>query len=124
MDTRELKSLKIMEDLFCCCSLKKNSNVERTKSHVSVPIEGWDLVIPDEEAENVPKDTDDEQDSTSIVSLFKKIFRASPDNKLALKLYGNKQGIIKEQNRQDSNFCSRWMIHPFSHFRLSYSKHI
>jgi len=43
------------------------------------------------------------------------IFRANPDNKLALKLFGNKAAVLLEQRRQ-SNKGSK-VIHPFSTFR-------
>ena len=53
----------------------------------------------------------------TVAGVFKSIFHASTDNKLALKLYGSKKGVLIERKRQDTECCSRWMIHPCSHFR-------
>jgi len=59
-----------------------------------------------------------EADGTwTVAGVFKSIFHASTDSKLALKLYGSKKGVLVEQKRQDTECCSRWMIHPCSHFR-------
>ena len=56
-------------------------------------------------------------DSWTVAGVFKRIFHAAPDNKLAQKLYGSKKGVLKERKRQDVDCCIRWMIHPCSHFR-------
>ncbi len=55
--------------------------------------------------------------SWSVTNVFKRIFHAAPDSKLALKFYGSKRGVLNEIKRQDVECCSRWMIHPCSHFR-------
>lgn len=46
---------------------------------------------------------------------LREMFTASPDNKLALKLYGNKAAVMLEQRRQAQQ--SKGVIHPFSTFR-------
>ena len=51
----------------------------------------------------------------SAVHYLKEMFTASPDNKLALKLYGNKAAVMLEQRRQARQ--SKGVIHPFSTFR-------
>lgn len=43
------------------------------------------------------------------------IFKVSTDNKLALKLYGNKAAVVMEQRRQAQK--GDGVIHPFSSFR-------
>lgn len=46
----------------------------------------------------------------------RELFSANPDNKLALKLFGNKAAVLLEQRRQDNRGGSG-VIHPFSTFR-------
>lgn len=48
-------------------------------------------------------------------SKAKDMFNASADNKLALKLYGNKAAVVMEQKRQAQK--GQGVIHPFSTFR-------
>ena len=50
-----------------------------------------------------------------ISTAKKNIFSASADNKLALKLYGNKAAVMMEQRRQAQK--GEGVIHPFSTFR-------
>lgn len=45
----------------------------------------------------------------------KDMFNASADNKLALKLYGNKAAVVMEQKRQAQK--GQGVVHPFSTFR-------
>ena len=118
-----------MEDLFCCCGHKRqeeNREAPASKIDVSVIIEEWteSEQAADYSERSHRKDHDGENDEqtdshskSSLFNVLKMLIRASPDNRFALKLYGNEQGILKEQQRQDRNCCSRWMIHPFSHFR-------
>lgn len=47
--------------------------------------------------------------------LLSDFFSASPDNKLALKLFGNKAAVLLEQRRQAQR--GKGVIHPFSTFR-------
>lgn len=49
------------------------------------------------------------------LSYLKDIFAANPDNKMALKLYGNKAAVLIEQRRQAQK--GKGVIHPFSTFR-------
>lgn len=69
----------------------------------------------------VDVDTDSElkaQDSSwSVTVVFRKIFHASPDSRMALKLYGSKKKVMLERKRQESNRSSNLMIHPCSPFR-------
>lgn len=46
---------------------------------------------------------------------LKDLFSANPDNKLALKLFGNQAAVLLEQRRQTNKGSS--IIHPFSTFR-------
>ncbi|KAK3732807.1 hypothetical protein QZH41_017708 [Actinostola sp. cb2023] len=50
------------------------------------------------------------------LNYVRELFSANPDNKLALKLFGNKAAVLLEQRRQ-SNRGSGGVIHPFSSFR-------
>ena len=113
-------------DLFCCCT-KHNSDddctgVRKNPSQTSVPIDEWILDLDRKETEPSTNTEESPKSTKSAASLFKSIFHASLENRLALKLYGNKKGILTEQTRQDSACCSRWMIHPFSHFRCIYNE--
>jgi hypothetical protein len=38
------------------------------------------------------------------------------DNKLAMKLFGSKKGVLREKKRQLE--VSHWIVHPCSNFRL------
>lgn len=114
----------VLDHCFCCCQQKDDSDNECTTtqhtSHISVPIDEWELDLKDTENEvndSAANQPESDLSAHSVGGLFKSIFHASAENKLALKLYGSKKEIITEQNRQDSNCCSRWMVHPFSHFR-------
>ena len=49
------------------------------------------------------------------LSYLKDIFAANPDNKMALKLFGNKAAVLIEQRRQAQK--GKGVIHPFSTFR-------
>ena len=51
---------------------------------------------------------------TSVIRAF---FHVSPDNKMAMKMYGTKKHCLKAQKDQDRTCCMRWMIHPCSHFK-------
>lgn len=53
--------------------------------------------------------------SQERLRFVKEIFAANPDNKMALKLFGNKAAVLLEQQRQVHN--GRGVIHPFSTFR-------
>lgn len=55
--------------------------------------------------------------SWSVTTVFRKIFHASPDSRMALKLYGSKKKLMLERKRQESNRSSNLMIHPCSPFR-------
>ncbi len=64
----------------------------------------------------IDEDSDNEADGWSVAGIFRKFFHASPDSKLAVKLYGSKKSVVHEKKRQ-SKGGTRWMIHPCSHFR-------
>ena len=49
------------------------------------------------------------------LTYLKDIFAANPDNKMALKLFGNKAAVLIEQRRQEQK--GEGVIHPFSTFR-------
>ena len=53
--------------------------------------------------------------SSKPLSYLKDIFAANPDNKMALKLFGNKAAVLIEQRRQAQK--GKGVIHPFSTFR-------
>ena len=52
----------------------------------------------------------------TIPGVFKSIFHVSPDNKLAVKLYGSKKGLLLQKKHHETG-SNKWMIHPYSHFR-------
>lgn len=52
----------------------------------------------------------------TVPGIFKSIFHVSADNKLAVKLYGSKKGLLLQKKHHESG-SNKWMIHPFSHFR-------
>lgn len=51
----------------------------------------------------------------SVSNMFRSFFRVSTGSKLALKLYGSRQAVVEEQNRQRHG--KHWVIHPISTFR-------
>ena len=53
--------------------------------------------------------------SGKALAYLKDIFAANPDNKMALKLFGNKAAVLLEQRRQQQK--GKGVIHPFSTFR-------
>ena len=53
--------------------------------------------------------------SVERLGFIKDIFAANPDNKMALKLFGNKAAVLLEQQRQAQK--GKGVIHPFSTFR-------
>lgn len=55
------------------------------------------------------------QKGGKALSYLKDIFAANPDNKMALKLFGNKAAVLIEQRRQEQK--GKGVIHPFSTFR-------
>lgn len=86
---------------------------------------------PDNNAENYPMlhnhlapsiQISTEEDSTLepratysyLKSYFVSMLQPS-DNKLAMKLFGSKKGVLKEKLRQQE--VSHWIIHPCSNFR-------
>ena len=52
----------------------------------------------------------------TVPGVFKSIFHASPDNKLAVKLYGSKKELLIQKKINEKG-SKKWMIHPYSHFR-------
>ena len=101
--------------VFCPCCLRVNK-----LSPEEVVAKSNDSIERDVATEvTMENDSDHEPDgSWSVTGVFRKVFHASPDNKLAVKLFGSKKGVIREKKRQDSG-CKMWMIHPYSHFRYS-----
>lgn len=77
--------------------------------------------LPDGDEFTVDMELEESQEidmsSWTVSRVFKRIFHASLDSKMALNLYGNKRGVLNEQKRQDVDGSSRWMIHPCSQFR-------
>lgn len=55
------------------------------------------------------------QKGGKALTYLKDIFAANPDNKMALKLFGNKAAVLIEQRRQEQK--GKGVIHPFSTFR-------
>ena len=51
------------------------------------------------------------------MGVIRKIFHVSPENKMAMKMYGTKKAAMKAQEDQDRTCCVRWMIHPCSYFK-------
>ena len=51
------------------------------------------------------------------MGIIRTMFHVSPDNKMAMKMYGTKKHCLKAQQDQDRTCCMRWMIHPCSHFK-------
>uniref|UniRef100_A0A1I8GHE7 Cyclic nucleotide-binding domain-containing protein n=1 Tax=Macrostomum lignano TaxID=282301 RepID=A0A1I8GHE7_9PLAT len=61
----------------------------------------------------------DQQQQQSTSSYLKEQFFAffqPSDNKLAMKLFGNKNALLKEKRRQQQS--GKWIIHPCSNFRF------
>ena len=109
----------------CCCKFKNSVNsdevdrstgdTEDENSRTPVFQSTRNLNTESTEVEIEENETDG---TWTVSGMFKSVFHASPDNKLALKLYGNKKGVLTEQKRQDTeDCCRRWMIHPCSNFR-------
>ena len=49
--------------------------------------------------------------------VIRTLFHVSPDNKMAMKMYGTKKHCLEAQKDQDRTCCMRWMIHPCSNFK-------
>lgn len=111
-----------MADCCCFCMYKKNrlapTESQADKKNVEASTSNEASNISDDFTEVEIDDKEDhEPDGTwTVTGIFKSIFHASPDNKLAVKLYGNKNMVKKDQEIQEKG-CSKWMIHPYSHFR-------
>ena len=100
----------------CCCGHKRNSvkDVSNSRIDVSVPIEEVSEYEQPEEStrkntdeNNADEETTDHRrrrrtSSKSLSNILKMLFHASPGNRFALKLYGNEQGIFKEQDRKST----------------------
>lgn len=116
-----------IEDLFCCCSCRKPDNSE-AQIDVNVAINEWDLRRATDGIIRMNDDYAFNDYSTNFYSRISRAFQAillpSPRNRLALELYGNEKEIKKEQKRQEEDFSTRWMIHPFSHLRYIHTIHI
>lgn len=69
-----------------------------------------------EEDSNEPKAT-----YSYLKSYFVSMLQPS-DNKLAMKLFGSKKGVLKEKLRQQE--VGHWIIHPCSNFRYSPTKNL
>ena len=61
---------------------------------------------------------DNSNSQWTVPGIFKSIFHVSPDNKLAVKLYGSKKGLLLQKQHHESG-SNKWMIHPYSHFRYT-----
>ena len=97
-------------DRSTCDTEDENSRTPVFKSTRNLSTESTEVEIEENETDG----------TWTVSGMFKSVFHASPDNKLALKLYGNKKGVLTEQKRQDTECCCRrWMIHPCSNFRYS-----
>ena len=111
-----------MADCCCFCLSKRNklapaeSRSDKTSAEVSASdgeaSKGNDFT----EVEIDDKEDHEPDGSWTVTGIFKSIFHASPDNKLAVKLYGSKNMMKKDQVIQEKG-CRKWMIHPYSHFR-------
>lgn len=104
-----------MADCCCFCTCRKNKLAPTESRDNSRKFYESENECTEVEIED--KDDIDEEDGTwTVTGVFKSIFHASPDNKLAVKLYGSKKMVKKDQEMQLKG-CSKWMIHPYSHFR-------
>ena len=78
----------------------------------------------DKQFTEVEIDTDASEDGEAhmnnsqwtVPGIFKSIFHASPDNKLAVKLYGSKKELLIQKKNHEKG-SKKWMVHPYSHFR-------
>ena len=74
---------------------------------------------PKEERSPFPRGDQTEQSARNSPSTFLKdqiiSFFQPSDNKLAMKLFGNKNALMKEKLRQKA--AGNWVIHPCSNFR-------
>jgi hypothetical protein len=84
---------------------KLNEDSPMLQNHVIPTIQ----ISPDEDL-GEPKAT-----YSYLKSYFVSMLQPS-DNKLAMKLFGSKKGVLKEKLRQQE--VSRWVIHPCSNFRF------
>lgn len=97
--------------LLCPSCARKNSLSPKTESVGSVDRDATTEVTIDD-------GSDPEADrSWSVARVFGIFFHASPNSKLALKLFENKKSIVQEKKRQE-NGTLKWMIHPYSRFRF------
>lgn len=103
---------------FCPCCMRNNKLAPGDDEGVFDTDNGFTEV--DMSGAGVPCDppySDHEPDgSWTVADIFRRVFHASPDNQLAIKLYGSKKGVLLEKKRQDRG-CRKWMVHPYSHFR-------
>ena len=109
---------------FCPCCMRNNKLAPgdeldgEPKSDISLDTE---VNIDDEQ--NYSDHEFEPDGSWTVTGVFRKVFHASPDNKLAIKLFGSKKGVLLEKKRQDRG-CRKWMVHPYSHFRYYNSEFI
>ena len=115
-----------MACLCSCCKSRKGKSREsegvesvgkERESTVPVLSQSADGECTEVEIDDLQYLEHDEGQGWTVARVFKNIFHASADSKIALKFYGNKKGVLIEQKRQDDECCSRWMIHPCSRFR-------
>ena len=97
-----------------CCGSKNKVEPEpqcsksESKQFTEVQIDG--------ENSNKQEQDNNSASAWTVPGIFKSIFHASPDNKLAVKLYGSKKQLLLEKKHQEKG-SNKWMIHPYSHFR-------
>ena len=103
---------------FCCGSRSKVGPKSSTKSGEKAVNQTQSSTKVEIEREN----SDDEgvlekaNSQWTVPGVFKSIFHVSPDNKLAVKLYGSKKGLLLQKRNHETG-SNKWMIHPYSHFR-------
>ena len=110
-----------MASLNCCKSLKScrsNAVADSGSDQPSTSKDGEEKDCTEVKMDDSAESLGDVDAPWSINSLFRTVFHATPDSRVAVKLYGSKNGVLKEKMRQEkSKSGSKWMIHPYSHFR-------
>ena len=90
---------------------KKDAKIQFIGDDISLYGTPKEELSPLKEVENKPSSTSYLKDQ--IISFFQ-----PSDNKLAMKLFGNKNALMKEKMRQKA--VGNWVIHPCSNFRYVY----
>lgn len=97
--------------------LMRESNIK--KANETVKMNSATNEVPSEVPSNTSENPEDElaeiKENHSYLKSYIVSMLQPSDNKLAMKLFGSKKGVLKEKLRQQK--VSNWVIHPCSNFR-------